>query len=546
MVDWRETERSIIDIALSLRNPREGCILFVGSGMSVEADLPTGRGLAEKLAEEIDYPFLTQMQLEEAIQQWCQECPRARDLLEELKKTWSCCGPLEPLAIIAQYFENESPGHRERLVELLRDLLERAKRVPTHELVTKFPFKAIYTTNYDTLLEDAYQQAGIEHSVITHDSQLSARGLKIVKLHGTVGPHCDKELVVITDEDYQDFKAEKRERVLAEMKEDLRRYHVVFVGYSLQDNHFRETYHHIRRLAGRYGKRCWAVIPDFHDYQANDLKKRYEVILIKRKAHEFFRELKEQYDRVAFEEFVPLARAVEQATDQPCKPVWHVDCGVAAPDKLRDRIKQVSEWITERHLCVSVNWAEAISPDPKESHYNFFAKVASALQRCKTGTPSYISDFSDMLSAHCREAAQQMYLESLITELRQRGHTDKEVVSWLPKNTQLPDEIRGAATQAWEETFLREASQSLMECLENLSPDRHLFLLLSGFESEKQGQNAENLLKHLARQAIARVEKLPHVTLILFYKGFDIDTILRYSEDRVKEVKLLPNEDSAG
>lgn len=538
MKGWEDPEQSIREIAVSLREPRAGCILFVGSGMSVEAGLATGRGLAEKLAEEIDYPLPTQAKLEEAVQQRCRECPQAGDLLEELKKEWSCYGLPESLAIIAQYFENESPGHREKLVDLLRDLLERAELWPTHELVTKLPFKAIYTTNYDTLLEDAYQQAGIEHSVITHDGLRRPRGLKLVKLHGTVGPHCDEDLIVITDNDYQNLKMEKqrRTRVLENMARDLASYHVVFVGYSLQDNYFREMYHHVRELTGRYGKRCWAVIPEFHEYQAKDWADRYKVIFIKRKANEFFRELKEQYDKITFSELTPLAGEIEQATSQ-AEVVWSVSYEGISGETLWSRIMEFSEWVAERHHCVSVNWAESLSSDPLDSYHRFFDRIVSASQRCKTGALDSIPALSDKLS-DCRKAAVLEHDRTLIKGLKRIGFAEDEIVRVFNGDIEAPEEIRLEAMQAREDVFLHGISRDLMACLENLSKDKHLFLLFSGFESATQGQNAVKLLEYLMKEAVKRSARLSHVTLILLHK-LDRDTSPRYPKGKVRKLELL-------
>ena len=60
-----------------------------------------------------------------------------------------------PLSIVAELAMHESS--RLEVQEFIRQLFENLSHAPFHELVPSFVWKAIATTNYDLVLERAYQ-----------------------------------------------------------------------------------------------------------------------------------------------------------------------------------------------------------------------------------------------------------------------------------------------------------------------------------------------------------------------------------------------------
>lgn len=107
-----------------------------------------------------------------------------------------------------------------------------------HRELTRVPFAAYVTTNYDTLLEDAWSKVRSERlEVFTYDDRSELRDPFrnrrpfLVKVHGDI--HGPDTLVL----GLQDFRRViHEERAYREFMEDvLRRYSLVFLGYSLSD-----------------------------------------------------------------------------------------------------------------------------------------------------------------------------------------------------------------------------------------------------------------------------------------------------------------------
>jgi len=128
---------------------------------------------------------------------------------------------------------------------LLRDVLARDVAPPeaTHRAIVQTPYACIVTTNFDTLLEDAFARwsdfgipkapTGME--LAQHGTLLLDGAFFILKAHGTIE---DDDSMVFTSEDYRRI-THANPAFQAVMSSLLLTHAVLFVGYSLGDPNFR-------------------------------------------------------------------------------------------------------------------------------------------------------------------------------------------------------------------------------------------------------------------------------------------------------------------
>lgn len=143
-------------------------------------------------------------------------------------------GPCTSYLDIAELYEVKH--NRSVLVQFLKERLGdvRFQLTKTHELIVRLPVQRIYTTNFDTLLEQASQKKQINRNVIFNASQVGfsdTSTLSIVKLHGDLS---DPASIVITTRDFYSYFA-RNPAVADLLKVELQTHTVLFMGYSFSD-----------------------------------------------------------------------------------------------------------------------------------------------------------------------------------------------------------------------------------------------------------------------------------------------------------------------
>ncbi|MBU6330480.1 MAG: SIR2 family protein [Acidobacteria bacterium] len=112
-----------------------------------------------------------------------------------------------------------------------------------HSLVASLPVREFVTTNYDRLLEIAAQTAGDPLAVIPYDPVMGdSRWL--LKLHGCID-HPDD--IVLTREHYLRY-SERRAALAGIVQAMLITRHMLFLGFSLNDDNFHRIVDDVRRL----------------------------------------------------------------------------------------------------------------------------------------------------------------------------------------------------------------------------------------------------------------------------------------------------------
>lgn len=224
-------------------------ILFAGSGVSANIGLPSWSGLIDKMAADIGFD-------------------------PELFQT------LGEFPALAEYYEIEKSG-RDELVRWMKaewhkpGLTSLTSNV--HELIVKCDFPVVYTTNYDHWLEFSFKERHKKVNSIVDAGdvpKLSAEGAKILKFHGDLDR---PDTMVLTESDYADRMALESELDI-QLRADLFRFGVVFVGYSLSDRNLRFILHKLNQILTRGGKKTMAPQSFLVTHRVNQV----EMALLKR------------------------------------------------------------------------------------------------------------------------------------------------------------------------------------------------------------------------------------------------------------------------
>lgn len=154
----------------------------------------------------------------------------------------------DPLSLLAEAFHDS----RTELLKIIREHFGRTARGPlsneTSRLLTDVPWRAIYTTNYDTFIEDKLAEAGIAARVVSRNSDISRLRnyeVPVYKLHGSTDElNLDRETpIVISESDYLDERYwRNRELLFHRLRADLTSFPILFIGYSITDENIRRLW----------------------------------------------------------------------------------------------------------------------------------------------------------------------------------------------------------------------------------------------------------------------------------------------------------------
>lgn len=243
---------------------QEKVSLFIGAGFSIEANAPSVQKLKETILANIDDL--------EAKQQ------HNDDNLADLSEF---------------YVEEICNGSRNELVSLLKKLFSfNPASMKDHEMLAKIPhFHNIFTTNYDTLLEDSYPAEDI--NIIRKDQDCAyieeCKPINIFKIHGDFQ---DADSLVITSSDYHTLlNGKKRNPQLWNVvKNEFLKKHILFIGYSLEDDNIIDIIKSISKAINKNQKDMFLISPKISGQRESMLNK-MKVQYYKAYATEFLEEL---------------------------------------------------------------------------------------------------------------------------------------------------------------------------------------------------------------------------------------------------------------
>nr|WP_249797643.1 SIR2 family protein [Bradyrhizobium sp. 199] len=103
------------------------------------------------------------------------------------------------------------------------------------------PWKCIFTTNYDTLIEDSYKRRSASCAVYSCNFDFGVDrdpdAIQIFKIHGTIDKDVadgNKSRIILTEGDY-DQTADFREQLWDRLRADIAGNHLIVIGHSLAD-----------------------------------------------------------------------------------------------------------------------------------------------------------------------------------------------------------------------------------------------------------------------------------------------------------------------
>lgn len=176
------------------------------------------------------------------------------------------------LVTLAQFHLNNRKG-RDKLNKLLVDEFQESHdSTETHSLIASLPIHTIWTTNYDDLLERAYEVSGKRPDVKRHAEDINfTRGrsdVTIYKMHG------DKTRVaeaVLAKDDYETYHP-KRELFSIALRGDLTQKTFLFVGVSFTDPNLAYILNRVRQLVDVNGRKHYCLLraPKAEDYEGAD------------------------------------------------------------------------------------------------------------------------------------------------------------------------------------------------------------------------------------------------------------------------------------
>ena len=113
---------------------------------------------------------------------------------------------------------------------------EKLKQSEIYKLLLELDFPIIYTTNFDTLLENYFDIQNHEYKKIVKISDLEKEGdceevTRIVKFHGDIE---FEESIVLSESQYFE-RMDFRSFLDILLQADMLKYHILFLGYSLSD-----------------------------------------------------------------------------------------------------------------------------------------------------------------------------------------------------------------------------------------------------------------------------------------------------------------------
>lgn len=190
---------------------------FMGAGISVSAGAPNWAGLIESLARTAG--------LDESV---AADLAKNHDVLDQA-------------GYLHREFDRVFPGDPDAFTRQVIEAVDMRRYGLAPALLAALDSEQAVTLNYDELFELAADDGGMPRRVIPGDATDPERWL--LKLHGSV---TDPNSIVLTRDDYLSFNAD-RAALSSLVKATLMTRRLLFTGFGVNDPHFHEIVHDVRR-----------------------------------------------------------------------------------------------------------------------------------------------------------------------------------------------------------------------------------------------------------------------------------------------------------
>lgn len=141
----------------------------------------------------------------------------------------------QDLIALAQFHVNQLKGTAKLSRKIIEEFSEQAEPSETHDILARLPIRTYWTTNYDTLIEDALRRAykvpDIKHSIEQLNTTRPKRDAVIYKMHGDVSLPSQ---AVLYKEQYERYY-KTHEPFVTALSGDLVSKTFLFIGFSFTD-----------------------------------------------------------------------------------------------------------------------------------------------------------------------------------------------------------------------------------------------------------------------------------------------------------------------
>ena len=156
------------------------------------------------------------------------------------------------LIALAQFHLTKHLMNRAKLDRLIiEEFTKNTTLSDNHRLLANLPIDTVWTTNYDKLIESAFEEAhrrvDVKKTPENLQHPLPGRGVTVYKMHGDVDSPQD---AVLTKEDYETYDL-NRELFSIKLKGDLVGKTFLFIGFSFTDPNIDYILSRIRALLGK-------------------------------------------------------------------------------------------------------------------------------------------------------------------------------------------------------------------------------------------------------------------------------------------------------
>ena len=228
---------------------QQSAVLFLGAGANCGARHPTGEKIpnADMLKNELSNKFLGGKLTNRSLSYIAQMCISETDLIS--------------------------------VQSFIRDKLLPFEPADYHLIIPRFYWRAIITTNYDLILEKAYNKTRNPSqelvSFIKDGQQFetklkgSINGITFIKLHGSIDLIDDSDVPLILSKEQYTTYSKNRKRLFSRFKDFGYEYTIIFCGYSIEDQHIQTILSDLSET-GITRPRYYVVSPDLEN-----IEKRY-------------------------------------------------------------------------------------------------------------------------------------------------------------------------------------------------------------------------------------------------------------------------------
>ena len=253
------------------------------------------------------------------------------------------------LIALTQFYINEHNG-RYRINQLiLEEFAKKTKINENHQILARLPITTYWTTNYDTLIEDALKSADKTPDVKMVAENLAVnlpkRDVVIYKMHGDVSqPHN----AVITKDDYEKFDR-TRHLFSTALEGDLVQKTFLFIGFSFSDPNIGYILGRIRHLLGENQREHYCLMQRI---QRKNFKKQREYLYAKTKQELQIKDLKRYCIRaVLLDDYADIARILRRIENKYKLKHVFISGSAANYGKYNEKSAQLFLHNLSKNLC---------------------------------------------------------------------------------------------------------------------------------------------------------------------------------------------------